>query len=182
MHCPHCNGENPDEAVFCAHCGKRIRYCQSCGSVLPSGATFCVVCGADNTEALQGLRVAETSGNGKIERALREASDADHDIVGFFFHPNRPEQHLAIRQGDNTIGAGDKNDIVIKRPAVSWNHALLIARYDRVLIQDSASTNGTFVEDRRITRPQALHHGALVRFGNVELFVWLRPGLRSNAA
>ena len=64
---------------------------------------------------------------------------------------------------------------------MSWNHALLVSRNDRVLIQDSASTNGTFVNDMRVTRPRELKHGDLIRFGNVEYRLWIKPQIRNRS-
>lgn len=98
--------------------------------------------------------------------------------VGFLFKPDFPEHRFYLKDGDITVGAGDKNTIVIDKPAVSWNHAIIITRNDTVRIQDSASTNGTFVNDQRLTRPRNLVHGDDVRFANVAYTVWIKPKLR----
>ncbi|UCC17365.1 MAG: zinc-ribbon domain-containing protein, partial [Dehalococcoidales bacterium] len=55
MKCPHCQAENPEEAVFCIKCGQKIveditLKCPECGTELPEGAVFCYKCGQSLTE------------------------------------------------------------------------------------------------------------------------------------
>lgn len=48
MNCKFCGVENPENAVFCKDCGKRIdglTVCPSCGALTPEGGTFCTNCG-----------------------------------------------------------------------------------------------------------------------------------------
>ncbi len=48
MVCKHCETENPEGAVFCMHCGKRLDgkiVCSSCGHLCPEEALFCNMCG-----------------------------------------------------------------------------------------------------------------------------------------
>ncbi|MDX1644116.1 MAG: FHA domain-containing protein, partial [Thermoanaerobaculia bacterium] len=42
-----------------------------------------------------------------------------------------------------------------------------------------ASTNGTFVNGVRVTKPRVLSHGDLIRFGNVEYRLWVKPQVRN---
>ena len=49
MICKHCETENPEGAVFCLHCGKRLdgkKFCPSCKSLCPEEALYCNACGA----------------------------------------------------------------------------------------------------------------------------------------
>lgn len=96
------------------------------------------------------------------------------------YETNYPERRHFLRRGDITVGAGDKNDIVVDKPAVSWNHALIIAREQKLQIQDSASTNGTYVNNVEVERPRKLNHGDDVRFGNIEYKIWIKPQLRGG--
>lgn len=48
MVCKHCETENPQGAVFCTSCGKRLdgkKNCPSCDALCPEEAAFCMNCG-----------------------------------------------------------------------------------------------------------------------------------------
>lgn len=186
MNCPECTRSLPAGARFCAFCGTPVRICPSCSAVWRGDALFCGLCGhgvaepshtepepEDDPITEMGLRLTDDEDDDE-----HEADSLDVDAVGFLFEPTLPDVRYALRVGELTIGAGDKNDIILARPAVSWNHALLRVRASRVQLQDSASTNGTYVNDVRIQRPQDVAHGDVIRFGNIELKVWLRPQIR----
>lgn len=179
--CPACQGATPPGARFCAFCGMSLRECPTCGEVMPGVAEFCGECGTsivapEVDDEPRGL-VAE---EGDIDQSTLSFEMSREDILGFLYEVDLPDQRLYLREGELTIGAGEKNDLVIDKPAVSWNHALIIARPGRIRIQDSASTNGTFVNDIRLTRPRDLRHGDVIRFGNVRNRLWLKPTSRDS--
>lgn len=69
--------------------------------------------------------------------------------------------------GERTfIGRRPDCQIVLADPAVSNRHAVVIREGDTFLIQDLASTNGTFVQGERITGPRELQEGDQIRMGN----------------
>jgi len=53
-----------------------------------------------------------------------------------------------------TIGRGSENDIVINNPAVSRHHATIFTNVNTIVIVDAGSTNGTFVNNKRIVEQQ----------------------------
>ena len=53
-----------------------------------------------------------------------------------------------------TIGRGSENDIVINNPAVSRHHATIFTNVNTIVIVDAGSTNGTFVNNKRIVEKQ----------------------------
>ncbi len=77
-------------------------------------------------------------------------------------------QAVALRRPTTRIGAGDENDVVLKDKAVSWNHAQILTRGRRLLIEDLGSTNGTFVNGAAI-RSTALRPGDKIRIANIDL-------------
>lgn len=82
-----------------------------------------------------------------------------------------------LRDGPNSIGRRAENDVVISDPAVSGRHAVITVREGGATIADAGSTNGTFLEDRRLIpgAEETLVPGALVRFAGVALNYELMP-------
>lgn len=69
------------------------------------------------------------------------------------------------------IGRDPACDITIPDAEVSRRHARLIVDGDRCVLEDLGSTNGTFVNGRRISAPYELKAGDIVAMGeNVTLF------------
>lgn len=67
-----------------------------------------------------------------------------------------------------TIGRTDDNDIVIDDDTVSSNHAAIFYGEGAWALEDTGSSNGTFVNNKKISR-QEIKNGDRVRFGQVEL-------------
>jgi pSer/pThr/pTyr-binding forkhead associated (FHA) protein len=67
-----------------------------------------------------------------------------------------------------TIGRLPENTIVIDNPAVSSHHACIFRDGGRHVIEDLRSTNGTFVNQMRVTR-QTLQQGDVVLIGKHKL-------------
>lgn len=73
--------------------------------------------------------------------------------------------HAAGRESRFTIGRVAGCDFILPDPAVSKEHARLEVRSDGVLLEDLGSTNGTWVNGRRLGRaPVVLKDGDLVSF------------------
>jgi pSer/pThr/pTyr-binding forkhead associated (FHA) protein len=68
-----------------------------------------------------------------------------------------------------TIGRGSDNDLVLHGTFVSRRHAWVWQQGDRVVVEDLASVNGTFVNGQRLTRARFLRPNDLVAMGEVHL-------------
>jgi hypothetical protein len=69
-----------------------------------------------------------------------------------------------------SIGRGGPNDVRLDSDEfASAQHARVEPRRDGVWIEDVGSTNGTFVNGMRISRPRRLSVGDLVRVGETDL-------------
>ena len=66
---------------------------------------------------------------------------------------------------DVSVGADRENDLVIAHPTVSRRHAVLGYHAGGYTIADLQSTNGTFVNGRRVRQPAPLRPGDEVAFG-----------------
>lgn len=80
-----------------------------------------------------------------------------------------------------TIGRLSDNAVVIDSPAVSSHHACVFRDGNDFIIEDLQSTNGTFVNDARVTR-QALQNGDVVAVGKHTLVFDGRSQEASTAA
>jgi len=70
-----------------------------------------------------------------------------------------------------TVGRGEDNDVVIPHASVSRAHARLMKRNGAYELMDLNSTNGTYVDDRRLTGSQSLPNGSRLRFGDVQFIL-----------
>ncbi len=69
---------------------------------------------------------------------------------------NGEEQVVQYEKEEVTIGRTSASDIVLPRNNISKRHARLVDKDDKVVIVDLRSTNGTYVNGRRITAPEIL--------------------------
>lgn len=83
----------------------------------------------------------------------------------------RTSRRYAMQQTATTIGRNGHNDIVLDVSAVSGSHAEIRHENGRYIIYDKGSSNGTFVNGRRIAGANMLKAGWAVRIGTVELMV-----------
>jgi hypothetical protein len=84
------------------------------------------------------------------------------------------EKALTFRPGGRRMGVGRvaDNDLQLEHPSVSKIHAALVMnREGTLLVADTGSTNGTFINGRRISYGEArqIEDGDVVSFGDVEV-------------
>lgn len=93
-------------------------------------------------------------------------------LVSIGVHPQ-----LEYRLDKNTlaIGSHHSNDIVLADTTVSRRHATISRRLGRFVLTDLGSTNGCYINGRRISRATALKRGDEVRFGSAR-FGFLSAG------
>jgi pSer/pThr/pTyr-binding forkhead associated (FHA) protein len=92
---------------------------------------------------------------------LRTSDDAADSPVSFRLLPG----------GMKTVGRATRADFIIDAALVSRVHCRLTSEADGTLqVEDLRSTNGTFVNDRRVRRA-ILAPGDRLRVGRVELLV-----------
>lgn len=73
-----------------------------------------------------------------------------------------------------TVGRRPGNDLVIRDGSVSGRHARFSVEAGRVVMVDLASTNGSFVDEKRVEQA-TLDAGAFLRLGSVELELVAAP-------
>ncbi len=82
-------------------------------------------------------------------------------------------QEYPLTQRITTIGREPINDIVLDDAEISRRHARILYEDGRFIIEDLNSTNGTFVNGERLTRPTPLFSGATLDFAETFRFTFL---------
>jgi pSer/pThr/pTyr-binding forkhead associated (FHA) protein len=80
-------------------------------------------------------------------------------------------RYLLSQFGRVTLGRAPDNNVVFDSNLVSGHHAEIRYESGRFVLHDLGSTNGTFVNGRKITGPNMLKVGFRVRIGDVNLVV-----------
>lgn len=92
--------------------------------------------------------------------------------------PGLEKRRFSLHPGRQTIGRGCDNDIIVADSSVSASHSWINGRNRHYVIMNTLSTNGTYVNDRRI-HAATLKHGDHIRLGQAEfLFLTREPGTR----
>lgn len=90
--------------------------------------------------------------------------------------PGKEPQKYTLKPGGNTIGRHPNNDIVIAEPSASRHHARIDYNRatDTALLQDLSSTNGTYINRRRLSFTYRLQHLDMIRIGSSTINVLIR--------
>lgn len=75
--------------------------------------------------------------------------------------------------GRSTVGRSSTNDIVVDSDSVSLVHARILQKDDEWWVLNLLSTNGTYVNDRKVTDSR-IHDGDRLHFGDAE-FIFRNP-------
>ena len=89
------------------------------------------------------------------------------------------QRQLDFEAAEIGIGRLEDNDLCLPKNNVSKHHARLVFKDDRYVIVDQKSTNGTYVNGRRITGPMVVRRGDKIYIGD---FILTLAGLEGIAA
>lgn len=106
-----------------------------------------------------------------------------HPIEAFRHKRRRRRAHLVVSLSNGTVqrfdlteqvisfGRGEDNTVLIDDDFTSTHHARISPRERGWVIEDCGSTNGTWIERKRISSPTPLAPGMKVRIGRTEIAV-----------
>jgi DNA-binding winged helix-turn-helix (wHTH) protein len=106
--------------------------------------------------------------------------------------PRRPAPHkcwlvwtdrsLALTEGENIVGRDPRSDNWLDASGVSRRHARIAVTADQVSIEDLESSNGTFVNGKRLTAPGVLADGDEIELGAaaVTFRAWSDEGAKTE--
>lgn len=85
----------------------------------------------------------------------------------------RPGEVFSLTQPSMIIGRDPMSDIVLNDPEISRNHARLTLGEDGYAVQDMGSTNGTFVNGKRLRgEPSLLAPGSTIILGSNVILIY----------
>ncbi len=78
-----------------------------------------------------------------------------------------PETRFVVRDGSTSIGRSPESDIVLKSDDyASGRHARLTRHGGLLYVEDTSSTNGTYVNDRKTVGATPLREGDTIKVGS----------------
>ena len=161
IQCPDCRQMIPDDSAFCDQCGKELKWCPECGR--PKRGTECPVCGSDLIPGRKYLASPVTPGPSVTPAPSSPViSKSPSALVGNGWR-------LTLQEGPFGRRGGIWPELS-SCPYVSGNHGKIVKSGADWLIEDSGSTNGTYVNGARIQR-QALKKGDRVRIATLDFTV-----------
>ena len=138
----------------CAECGalitepEELDLCPICSIAQRQGAVFCSRCGAN------------------VKLPAKENLDTRPHFVSV---STLGQERIAyiLNEDEVSVGRTLNNSFVIEHPSVSKRHAKLMAMEDAYTLYDLESSNGTFVNGKRVKETK-LADGCAVRFGRAQ--------------
>ena len=92
-----------------------------------------------------------------------------------------PGKVFLLTAVDMLLGRDDINEIVINDPEISRKHARLYIQGNSYVVEDLGSTNGTFINGKRLSGPVTLQPGATLRFGDNVVLAFEIIGVEEDA-
>lgn len=82
------------------------------------------------------------------------------------------QQGMEVEVSSATVmGRSAESDLVLEDPYASDFHMRLVAQDDGLMLHDLGSTNGTYVNGRRVTVPTQLRRGDTIQIGKTVMEV-----------
>lgn len=103
-----------------------------------------------------------------IEQGSRDIPRADVKASLVLIIKGKEEEIYFLTKDETTIGRLKENDIIIPDPSISRHHAKIKRENDNFLLLDLESTNGTWLDGKRVNKAP-LRNGARIDLGKVLL-------------
>jgi hypothetical protein len=94
-------------------------------------------------------------------------------LVGFLVSYTEDPQGKSyeLREGRQIIGTDSNSDIQLHGDGISIEHAVILYRRGRFIIEDRMSTNGTFLNQEELIGQKELHPSDIIEIGAIKLIV-----------
>ncbi|MEQ9650820.1 MAG: FHA domain-containing protein, partial [Sandaracinaceae bacterium] len=91
------------------------------------------------------------------------------------------QRRLDFDKNEVTIGRVQGNDIILPKGNVSKRHSRIVLKDNRFIVVDLKSTNGTYVNGRKITSPLVVKAGDKIYIGDFILTLEEGAGAAAGA-
>jgi DNA-binding winged helix-turn-helix (wHTH) protein len=108
-----------------------------------------------------GYALSVEEGGGSAEAGAREREPSGRLVWR--------DRVIRLCWGENVLGRTEEAVALIDEAGVSRRHAVITLEPDRVVLADSGSKNGTYLNGRRIAAPEALGDGDEIGLGQARL-------------
>lgn len=105
---------------------------------------------------------------GAARRTVLISDKRKANVVGWFVAMSGEQkgEDFRLREGKNTVGSAADSQIVLRDSTVSGQHASVRFEDGKFTVTDLDSSNGTFLNDKKIAREE-LNDNDMIRFGEV---------------
>jgi pSer/pThr/pTyr-binding forkhead associated (FHA) protein len=145
LYCTNCGHRNPDDARFCAQCGRPLQ--------------------EDNTVTFSPIEIEEESGE-EVSLPLAELT-REQALLVVKRGPNAGS-NFVIDKDVTTAGRHPESENFLADVTVSRRHAEIRRRDDRFFVRDLGSLNGTYVNRERVDETE-LASGDELQIGKFKL-------------
>jgi pSer/pThr/pTyr-binding forkhead associated (FHA) protein len=101
-------------------------------------------------------------------------------IQAALLYRREPERNFPVPQGDASIGYDPANDVRVPFEGVSRRHARITFDGKEFWIQDTGSSNGTFLNGNRLKRKERLRHLDVVTLGRRVDLIFVRKAMEGS--
>jgi len=155
--------------------GRGLPRCPGCGRELASAGSECVWCLTREpaaTDTVTGWKDDTlATGRDELERTVLLGQ---RSVLVVTKGAGNGQSHSLSAATVTSVGRARANDIVVDDVAVSSQHCRIRPEQGRLVLYDLDSTNGTYVNERRVNR-HALSAGDVIRLGETCLELRLEP-------
>ncbi len=154
--------------------------CATCGRRLPNPLAACAFCNGDTAVPRLAKRPLEVVNGGEVAQTVVQRMDLTEEylektvtlheepVLAITGGPGSGQVFVVSRDGATSIGRAKLNEIVLGDVSVSSQHCRIRPDGGGFVLHDLRSTNGTFVNERRVAR-HALSEGDVVKCGETYL-------------
>lgn len=150
------------------------KQCPSCGEKLHASWDQCPYCGWSDAAAPAAAPAAPQAGAPPANQKMRtmamdapSAGVATGNGVGWLVPLDGPQSgELFQLKGRSVVGTAADCDVVLREPSISGRHAEFTSTSSGFRVADLGSTNGTFVNDKKVTTTDLIDNDS-IRLGRV---------------